>query len=158
MPSQMQFKKYYAFLRVWVVLIRCLHCVYACLQMVWLCYHKALIYKELRFACLFLSFVFYEKATYLCKQKRETDRHGKKQKHIAHADDRKSHCACGIYDGFPSAWNCYHAHGSFRFHIGGNLCLLKDLINSLFVNYQEVRLYVRMLVYRISDSKHNNRP
>ena len=86
-----------------MVLVRCLHCVFACLQMVCLCYHKALIYKELRFAYLFLPFVFYEKAAYLCKQKRETDRHGKKQKHIAHADNRKSHSACGIYGGFPSA-------------------------------------------------------
>ena len=64
---------------------------------------KALIYKELRISCLFLSFVFYEKAVYLCKQKRETDRHGKKQKHIAHADNRKFHGAYGIYGGFPSA-------------------------------------------------------
>ena len=155
----MQFKKYYAFLRVWVVLIRCLHCVYACLQMVWLCYHKALIYKELRFVCLFLSFVFYEKATYLCKQKRETDRHGKKSKHIAHADDRKFHSACSSYGGFPSAWSYCHAYGIFCFHIGGNLCLLKDFVNSLFANYQEVRLYVRMLVYGISSCRYcNNRP
>ena len=75
----LMFKNYYVFLMVGAVLIRCLHCVFACLQMVCLCYHKALIYKELRISCLFLSFVFYEKAVYLCKQKRETDRHGKKQ-------------------------------------------------------------------------------
>ena len=85
------------------ILIRCLYCMYACLQMVCLCCHKALIYKQLRYVRLFLSFVFYEKATYLCKQKRETDRHGKKSKHIAHTDDRKLHSACGIYGGFPSA-------------------------------------------------------
>ena len=83
----LMFKNYYVFLMVGTVLIRCLHCVYACLQMVYLCYHKALIYKELRYMCLFLFFVFYEKATYLCKQKRETDRYGKKQKHIAHVDN-----------------------------------------------------------------------
>lgn len=146
MPFNLQFKKYYVFLRVWVVLVRCLHCVYACLQMVWLCYHKALIYKELRFVCLFLSFVFYEKATYLCKQKRETDRHGKKQKHIAHADNRKSHSACGIYGGFPSAWSCSHTYRSFGFYIGSYLYLLKDSINFLFANHQEVRLYARKLV------------
>lgn len=99
----LMFKNYYVFLMVGAVLIRCLHCVFACLQMVCLCYHKALIYKELRISCLFLSCVFYEKAVYLCKQKRETDRHGKKQKHIAHADNRKFHGAYGIYGGFPSA-------------------------------------------------------
>lgn len=158
MPSQMQFKKHYVFLRVWVVLIRCLHCVYACLQMVWLCYHKALIYKELRFACLFLSFVFYEKAAYLCKQKRETDRHDKKSKHIAHANNRKPYGACGIYGGFPSAWSCCHAYGSFGFHIGGYLCLLKDLINFLSANHQKILLNDRKLVYAISSSKHYNRP
>ena len=150
----MQFKKYYIFLRIQVVLIRCLHCVFACLQMVYLCYHKALIYKELRFAYLFLPFVFYEKAAYLCKQKRETDRYGKKSKHIAHADDRKSHSACSIYGGFPSAWSCFHAYGIFCFHLGDNLCLLKDLVNSLFANYQEVRLCVRILVYGISSCKY----
>lgn len=103
MPYNFPFKDYYIFLIEEAVLIRCLHCVYACLQMVCLCYHKALIYKEFRYVCLFLYFVFYEKAVYLCKQKRETDRHGKKQKHIAHADDRKLHGAYGIYGGFPSA-------------------------------------------------------
>ena len=158
MSSQMQFKKYYAFLRVWIVLVRCLHCVFACLQMVCLCYHKALIYKELLHVYLFLSFVFYEKAVYLCKQKRETDRHGKKQKHIAHADNRKSHSACGIYGGFPSAWNCCYAYGSFGFHIGGSLCLLKDPIYFLSANHQEVLLYDRKLVYGISSCKHYNRP
>lgn len=159
MQFNLKFKKYCDFLIVRTILIKCLHCVYACLQMVWLCYHKALIYKELRFVCLFLSFVFYEKAAYLCKQKRETDRYGKKSKHIAHTDDRKLHSACGIYGGFPSAWGYGHVYGSFSFHIGGNLCLLKDLVNSLFANYQEVRLYVKMLFYGISSCKYcNNRP
>lgn len=144
MSPNLWFKYYYVFLIVRTVLIRCLHCVYAWLQIVCLCCHKALVYKELRKVCLFISFVFYEKAVYLCKRKRETDKYGKKQKHIAHADDRKSYSACSIYGGFSSAWVCGYAYGSFCLHIGGDLCLLKDCINSLSAYYQKRGLRTAM--------------